>query len=243
MTGSLLTTPFRKTVRDLRPAMAIWSVAIVLLMLVGVGSYHVVLGADAPDRARQLADFSRIVSSFGYLLGEIVPIDNVGGYLTLRILPSLPLVLGIWALLAGSGMIRGEEEQGILDMHLAGPVSRRALGVQKFAAFTAVCALLGVVTWAATLASGTVFGEPLGVGPAALAALNSVTLAWFWGAVALLIGQFVAARRVAAAITGGFMFASYLIDTNLSTRPAYKAIIGLLPHHYASLNKPLVPGR
>jgi len=46
------------------------------------------------------------------------------------------VIIGIWAVIAGAGLIRGEEEQGALDVHQAEPVSRMAMIGQKFAGFT-----------------------------------------------------------------------------------------------------------
>ncbi|MGI8587082.1 MAG: ABC transporter permease subunit [Chloroflexia bacterium] len=73
--------------------------------------------------------------------------------------------------------------------------------------------------------------------------LNVMTQDWFWGAVALLMGQLFLTRRVAAGVAGAAMVAAYSFDVNLQSTPSYKALSQLSPYHYYSVNKPLVPGR
>ncbi len=238
----MLTTPFRKTLYDYRGALVGWSVGLSLLIGAGVVAYHVGLGEGVPDRARQLLQMQSMTFTLGFLFGDPVPMTTVGGFLTTIILAHLPIILGAWAVVMGSGLIRGEEEAGILDLHLAAPLGRARLVAAKFAAYTLVCAALGAVIGAALVGWGATQQEPIRPSSALLAALNVVTLAWFWGALAGLIGQFTS-RRTAAGLAGGAMGLAHLVVTNLSGRPWYGAIAGLIPHHYFALNKPLVPGR
>lgn len=215
---------------------------LVLLIGVGVFAYHIGLGAGVPGRAQQLRQMQSMTLTLGFLFGDPVPLTTVGGFLTTIILAHLPVILGAWAVVSASGLIRGEEEAGILDVHLAAPVGRGRLAAGKFAAYTLVCAGLGSALGAALIGWGAALHEPIGAGPALLAALNVVTLAWFWGALAGLLGQ-VAGRRAAAGMAGGAMALAHLVVTNLSGRPWYGTVARLIPHHYFALNKPLAPGR
>ncbi len=235
--------PFRKTLRDLRGAVIGFSVAALFLMTIDIVAYHVTLGAGAPERNTQLVQIRRLAASFSYLIGEVLPLDTVAGFLSLRLLTTLPLLLGIWAAIAGSGLLRGEEEQGQMDVHLSAPIPRTTLSVARWGGFTVACAVIAAVVALGLPVIGGIASEPLPVERAAVAALNALTMVWMWGSIALLLGQLCAGRRVAAGSTVGLMFASYLIEANLGRIVGYKALTALLPMHYWLANRPLVPGR
>ncbi len=238
-----LAGPFRKTLRDLHGAVIGFSLAALLLMTVDIAAYHVTLGAGVPERDTQLVQIRRLAASFSYLIGEVLPLDTVAGFLSLRLLTTLPLLLGIWAAVAGAGLLRGEEEQGQMDVHLAAPIRRTRLLAAKWGGFSVACALIATVIALGLVIIGGIAGEPLPADRAGLAALNALTMVWMWGGIALLLGQLCATRRLAAGITVGLLFLSYLLETNLGRVAGYKAITALLPMHYWLANRPLVPGR
>ncbi|MDQ2807839.1 MAG: ABC transporter permease [Chloroflexota bacterium] len=238
-----LAGPFRKTLRDLRGALIGFSVAALLLMTVDIVAYHVTLGAGAPERDSQIVQLRRLAASFSYLIGEVLPLDTVAGFLSLRLLTTLPLLLGIWATVVGAGLLRGEEEQGQMDVHLAAPIRRTRLLAAKWGAFSVACAVIALVVTLGLVIIGGLAGEPLPADRDALAALNALTMVWMWGGIALLLGQLCATRRLAAGSAVGLLFLSYLLETNLGRVAGYKAITALLPMHYWLANRPLVPGR
>jgi polyether ionophore transport system permease protein len=82
---------------------------------------------------------------------------------------------------------------------------------------------------------------PFGGVVAALTGMGLITA--FWAALALAIAQVVTARRTASTITGGLLFATYVLDNVLSGIDSLKGVAWVLPFHYYSINKPLVPGR
>jgi len=238
-----LAGPFRKTLRDLRGAVIGFSLAALLLMTVDIVAYHVTLGAGAPERDTQIVQLRRLAASFSYLIGEVLPLDTVAGFLSLRLLTTLPLLLGIWAAVAGAGLLRGEEEQGQMDVHLAAPIRRTRLLGAKWGGFSVACAGIALVIALGLVIISSIVGESLPADRAALAALNALTMVWLWGGIALLLGQLCVTRRLAAGITVGLLFLSYLLETNLGRVAGYKAITALLPMHYWLANRPLVPGR
>ena len=55
------------------------------------------------------------------------------GYLTFSLFSYLPVVLGIYTILAGSGLIAADEEKGTLDLTLAYPISRSVFFFSRLA--------------------------------------------------------------------------------------------------------------
>ena len=59
------------------------------------------------------------------LLGEPINLDTMGGFLSWRVGNFLPVMLGLWPVIALSGTIAGEAAKGSLDLLASTPQSRR----------------------------------------------------------------------------------------------------------------------
>jgi ABC-2 type transport system permease protein len=70
-----------------------------------------------------------------------------------------------------------------------------------------------------------------------------MAIAAFWGAVSLFISQFTVTRRTASAVTGGLLFATYLLNNIFSTTPGFEWLAWFAGgFHFYSISKPLIPG-
>ena len=231
-----------KTLRDNRVGILAWGIGLGALIFVGVTQYTQILAGMGADRAKAIADMTKAFESFGFLVGEITSIGTLGGFVTVRVLGIAPTLLALWAALMAVGFIRGEEQQGTMEILLSTPQGRRHIFLQKslalVVAIIVVATLIGLGLWGGS----AVVGEDLGLDNIAEAVLNMATLALFWGAVGLLAGQLVSARRKASGIVGALIFGTYVVNNVFETLPDYKWVATLLPPHYYSLSKPLVPG-
>jgi ABC-2 type transport system permease protein len=233
---------FLKTLRDNRAGMLGWGLGMAFLMFAGAAQFPLVIQGTGAERAKNIEEISKAFQAFSFMTGEITSIGTIGGYVTTRILGLVPTMLALWTLVVGVGLIRGEEEQGTLEVLLSAPWSRTRVLLEKTAALfvgmvvVAVLAVLGL--WAGILAAG----EQADAGALALVALNIAGLTGFWGYLGLLAGQFTDTRRKASGIVGGLLFASYLLNNVFGATPDLKGLTWLLPAHYYALSKPLAPG-
>ncbi len=129
---------FTKSLRDYRWAILGWGIGLGLLVYF---YYATILSQLAGTSSAQL---QQIAGQFSFF-GETVRADTPGGYITFKIMGSLPIVLGIWTVLAGARMTRGEEERGALDILLSTPQSRLGMVVEKVLALAAATALISVL--------------------------------------------------------------------------------------------------
>src|SRR4051794_6430060 len=106
----LLRNIFLKSLRDNRLGILGWGLGLGFILLVTAASYPATVGPPGPARAAQAAQMSTLLQSFSFLVGEIVPLDTLGGFATARILGEIPFALGLWATVVGVFLIRGEEE-------------------------------------------------------------------------------------------------------------------------------------
>ncbi len=235
----MLRNTFFRTLREYRLAIILWGLGLFLLTYSTAPTYSALL--NGPDREKQLADLQKLTETFAFITGKAYDLNTYGGFITYRVIGLLPAMLSIFTLLAGSNLIRGEEERGALDVLLSTPHSRRSVIVQKWAGLSLGVLVIMVFCWAGTLAGvASSTGVSLDVGAAVLAYLNAGVVALFFGTLALALGQ-LTTRRQAAGITGGILAATYLINTSADKVPWLEWLRYFSPFYYESLSKPLAP--
>src|SRR5207237_3809852 len=118
---------YLKTLREFRIAILGWGVGMGLLMYVVLAAVPSLI---ATPQAR--ASLVSLSGSFAWL-AEPVKVDTVGGYATWKYGLTV-LIIAIWALIAGSRLLRGEEERGSLDALLSLPCGRVRIALVMLAA-------------------------------------------------------------------------------------------------------------
>jgi ABC-2 type transport system permease protein len=239
----LLKNIFLKTIRDnLAPALA-WGTGVALIVAVGATQYGQIISGVGADRQRMIAEATKALQAFSFLTGEVNDISTIGGFLTARVLGFIPLMFALWAAVVGVGLVRGEEQNGALDVLLSTPHSRGRVLAHKVAGLGAlvalVMALLGTGLWVGIMAAG----ESIPAADMLSQLLNTGSLVAFWGMLGLFVGQLVLVRRSASAITGGILFATYFLNNIVESTPGLEWVAWLTPFHYYSLSKPLVVDR
>ncbi|HYH93739.1 MAG TPA: ABC transporter permease subunit [Candidatus Saccharimonadales bacterium] len=207
---------YAKTVRDSRRAALVVGILGGLLMLATAAPY----GAEfttAESRAQLIGQMTALPPVFRGLLGEPINIDTLGGWISFRAGNILPVMLGLWSVLALSGILAGEAARGSLDLLASTPVSRRSIALQKVAGHVTALAvavlLMTLITWLASPAFATLPGDAFGLdqafGFAFLAGLQMLAA----GSVAFAAAPFVGRTRALAAgllvLFGGYVVSSF----------------------------------
>jgi ABC-2 type transport system permease protein len=177
-----------------------------------------------------------------YLLPAPAQLDTMAGYLTWRWFGSAVLIYAFWALLAGTGAGRGDEERGLVELWLSTGVSRlRLIGV-RVAGFAAVAAVSLGVMLAVTDVGAAIGNEPLPVGSLALEGLAMWTLTVFVFAFALVVAQLVTTRRGATGFAGIVVLALFLLNAAARSGVDVGAIRWLSPFYLYERSTPLLRG-
>ncbi|HLN04788.1 MAG TPA: ABC transporter permease subunit [Acidimicrobiales bacterium] len=145
------------------------------------------------------------------LVGPAHEIQTVAGFTVWKCLAVLTIVGAVWGLLAGTRLLRGEEEAGRWELLLAGQTTRRAAAAQALAGLAAGVAALWAVTALITAVVGRSSKVDFSVGGALFLAVAVVSGAAMFLAVGALASQFAATRRQAAAYGGAALGVSYAI--------------------------------
>lgn len=230
-----LRSVFTKSLRDYRVAIFGWGLGMGLICLATMASVSQLV--VTPEARAELVALSK---QFEWN-APAIDVDSIGGYTTFKI-GIFAFLIAVWPLLAGSRMLRGEEERGSLDVLLSTPRSRARVAIEKIGAYWAALLAMTVVMALVLFAGGELFGGTFGFAGAFLFALNLALLCAVFAAIALFLSQFTQERGPAAGWTGAFLLLFIVMDMADRVFPGQvDAISRLSPIHYYNLSKPLIP--
>ncbi|MCH2059399.1 MAG: ABC transporter permease subunit [Verrucomicrobiales bacterium] len=215
-------TIFRFSSWRLRWTILGWGIPLMLLGLITTPFYDLVAENERQLRP-VIQGLKPLVKSF--IGGEQAEeIFTPQGFLALRYFAFLPVILGIFASVAGSGMLATDEERGILDFLLAHPAGRASVFFGRMAA--TICSLVAILLlawvglWLGVLRAGSLHFPP---GQILLPYISVLAVSTFFLALSLALSMMMPSR-VTAAMTTGFIVLAGEILTNLA-----KAISQLQP--------------
>lgn len=225
-----LASIYAKTVRDSRRA--------ALIVGLVAGSFMVGTGAPFGSAVEFSSLEARQVFANGILslplairglLGQPIDIVHLGGFLSWRIGNALPVIFGLWPVIALSGTLAGEAAKGSLDLLASTPHSRRAIALQKvgghLTALAVAVSIWAIITWLVGQLFASLPGDAIPLGAAFGQAILFGLLMLAAGSVAFATAPFVGRTR-AAAFGLIALFGSNLINSYSSLSPI---IAGLRP--------------
>ena len=230
-----LSSVFLKTLRDYRVAILGWGVGMGLVVISPMASVSALV--TTPQAREQLKS---LAATFVWN-ADNVAVDTIGGYATFKI-GIFIFLIAVWPLLAGSRMLRGEEDRGSMDVLLSLPLPRLNVALEKLAAMWTALLAMGVLIGLLAFAGGKSFHGDFGLGDALLFGLNLALVCAVIGGVSLLISQFTDERGPAAGWTAGLLLVFIVLDMVHRVVPNAEWISRLSPIYFYNLSKPLVPG-
>jgi ABC-2 type transport system permease protein len=234
---------FGKTVRDSRSAALVVG-GLAGLFMMGTGAPYGAAPEFATIELRQqfIAGLTALPQALRGLLGEPINLETLGGFLSWRVGNVLPVMLGLWSVLALSGTLAGEAAKGSLDLLAATPHSRRAIALQKVAghvtALIVAMLIAGVIIWLVGVAFATLPGDEIPFGAAMGQVLLYGLLMLAAGSVAFATAPFVGRTRgMAFGLLA--LFASYLIASYASLSEVIAALKPLSWYTWTAGHRPL----
>ena len=224
---------FTKTLRDHRVAILGWGIG---MGLVVVSPMATLSSLVTTPQAR--AELLTLAQTFAWNADPIAA-DTVGGYATFKI-GVLIFLIAIWPLLAGSRMLRGEEERGAMDLLLSVPRSRMRVAIEKLAAMWTALLVMAVLIGLVAFLGGQAFQADFSLADALALGLDLALLCATIGGLALLISQFTQERGTAAGITGALLLLFIVLDMVHRIFPGTEWLSRSSPIYYYNLSKPLI---
>lgn len=194
-----------KTLRDLRNQVLGWGLGIGALLFLVVALYPSASSAYG-DLWQQFPEEWRAFFGLGFSL------DTLEGYLGAEFFSYAPLVFAVFAIMAGTDSLAGEESRGTLNLLLAQPVTRTRLALMKLLGLAiangAVIAITVALLWIAVMVANVEIG--------AGRVLTALALLWPFGtAVAFLsalLSLAFSGRLMAGTVMAVLLVASYVLD-------------------------------
>lgn len=221
-------TIFRYRLARLRGQILGWGIALALLSLLIAQFYGTML-----DQQEQ---FEELIESYPdelmAFLGDSADLGTPSGYLSYYNFSLMPIIVGIFVVLVGSGLLASDEESGRLDLILAHPVSRTALLWGRFSAFVVTTLIILAFSWLG-LYLPTAW-TPLDVGwiELTLPYLSLLGVLMFIGTLALLLSMLLPSRRLAAAAAGMALVGSYFVSSLARINTDLEPVAKLSPLYY-----------
>ena len=232
---------YAKTVRDSRRAALVVGGLGGLFMLATAAPYGLEFGTMAL-RQQFITSMTALPLALRGLLGEPINIETLGGFISWRVGNTLPVILGLWSVIAFSGTLAGEAAKGSLDLLASTPTSRRSIALQKLAghmtALVVAMLLFAVITWLAGAAFAVLPGDDFAFTSALGQALLYGLLMLAAGSLSFATAPFVGRTR-SAAFGLIALFAGYLINSYASLSPAIDALRPLSWYSWTVNHRPL----
>jgi ABC-2 type transport system permease protein len=235
--GSVFGKSFRDSRRTALALGALYAFIVVVTAYSIVEEFDTV--AERTAMARQLAALPAV---FQGLLGQPLRIDTLGGFVSWRLFNFLPVVYGIWAIIALSGTLAGELARGSLDVLASTPLVRRRLAIEKVLAYIlalgVTVAIIGVVSFAAMRVMARLPGDS--IEPQAVAG----HMVWLYlmiltpGAAAFLVAPLLG-RGGALGVGAVTLFASFVVSSYGDIVPAFDALRGVSYFSLTEGHRPL----
>ncbi len=223
-----MTTVFRYALTRLRGQILGWGIAMFLLGLFSASFYGTVV--EQQEQILQLlkAYPPELLAFFGDASQFATP----EGYLSIEYFSFMPIILGIFAVLVGSGLLASDEENGTLDLVLAHPVSRTTLFAGRVLAFAVAALAILAIAWLGLVAVATWGALDVGWSDLALPFLSLYATLMFFGALALALSMLLPSRRLAAMTAGFVLVASYFITSLARISKDLATVEKLSPLYY-----------
>jgi len=166
--------------------------------------------AYATPAARQqvAATFSSNIG-VSVLLGQPHHLDTISGFTGWRSLGIVIIIGSIWAILASTRLVRGEETVGRWESFLAGRITRRGLVVQLLASLAATLLAMYMCIAIVAVAVGRSPGVAFSVSGSLFLALSMVLGVSMFAALGAFMSQLMPTRSRAAAATAGIFGISF----------------------------------
>jgi ABC-2 type transport system permease protein len=224
-----LWTTFRYTFTGLRGQILGWGLGLGLYGLMIVPMYETLAGRGDAFQKMVASYPPEFLAFFGATVNSML---TPAGFLGMYAFSMLPIIVGIFAVMAGSGLIVADEERGRLDLILAHPVGRSSFFFGRLLGILGASLSIMLLGWLGfSLQLG---GSSLGFnwGEMAVPFLTLLVQILFYAALALVLSVLLPSRNLAAMVTGAIMVVSYFVSSMAFLDERVAEVSKLMPYHY-----------
>lgn len=202
---------------------------ILALLLAYLAQFYDMLIEQSEQLLKLIQNYPPEMMAF---FGGSVDLFTPGGYLHMEFFSYMPIILGIYSLLAGSGLLASDEESGALDLVLAHPLSRTQFFAGRLVAFILSLGGILALAWLGVALVEPSTGLELGAWATALPFISLFSILALFGALALFFSMALPSRSMAAMATALLMVASFFISTLARLDESLVSLARFSPFNY-----------
>jgi ABC-2 type transport system permease protein len=218
---------FKHTLRRMRGQIIGWSI--------GIGVYGYLM-VSLFDSIVSIEGFEELMASYPQeimgFFGDLMAITTPKGYIDVYYFNYMTVIIGIFAVSAGASMLVRQEEEGILDLLMAYPVSRAGFFWGRLLGYLASVMIILFVGWLTWWAPSRNTGLNLTALELARPFLPLLMQLLLFGFLALLLSMILPSSRMAGALSGGLLVANYLLIGLSNLNDDLKPIMKYTPLKY-----------
>lgn len=194
----------RKMLLDLRGQVIGWGMALSALLVVNVLLF--------PMTAEMLEEIQVPEELFAFV-GGLSDLTTFEGYMNSQYFGIAMLILAVFAIIAGTAALVGEERDGTLELLLAQPVSRTRLATAKMCALAFATSAIVLMTLAATAVSALAISAEVAWGRLMLGFVMLLLFVTVTGALAMMMSLLLGDRKGSGALVALLLVASYVLES------------------------------
>ncbi len=180
----------------------------------GAAAYVLILVAFYPTIRDNSAQLDELMSVYPEAMKKAFGVEDIGtlaGFLGAEVLNVIwPLIVGVFAIMAGSAVVAQEIDSGTVDFWLSAPERRSRLLLGKIVALAVVSLTIVLATIAAIWFGATLVGESFTARGYLTAGVTMLALMWVMLAYSALFSSFMSDRGRAAALAAAVTIGGYL---------------------------------
>ena len=224
-----LSTTFRYTYTRLRGQILGWGLGLGLYGLLIVPMYET-MGAQSDQFQKMISSYPpEFLAFFG---ADTTTMLTPAGFLGMYAFSMMPLIVGIFAVMAGSGLIVSDEENGRLDLIIAHPVGRTSFFWGRTSGLLGATLSIMMLGW---LGFSILLGRSsldFNWGEMAIPFVSLLVQILIFATLSLLLSLLLPSRNLAAMIAGLFVVINYFISSLAFMDERLEMITKALPYHY-----------
>lgn len=187
---------------------------------------------------QEIAAATSADAGFAILLGPTSAMETVGGYTVYKCYVTLTTIGAIWALLAATRLLRGEEDAGRWQLVLAGSTRPARATLATLAALGGALAIVFVGTTVLTMLAGRSPDVGFGAGETVLYGASLMIAPAVFAAVGAFTSQLSRTRRTATALAIGVFAISFVLRMIADSGPSTHWLRWVTPFGWTELMAP-----
>lgn len=221
---------FKQSLLKSRGAIIGWGITLAALGLFFVPFYDTI--AENAEQFQKLIDiYPKEIMAF-FAQGGMANFTTPEGFLSIEYFSFMPLVVGFFAILAGSGLLAADEEHGVLDLVVAHPVSRSAIFFGRLAALLATMAIVLGLGYAGVMIATNFSVMDLDAVQTLYPFASIFALLFFFAGFALFLSMVLPSRQAAAMLSGIALVASFFLHGLAGLNDSLAKLEPFLPNTY-----------